>query len=301
MGEKFSLVLGNDQRSERMVLYDLNRIPEDGTLEAGEIWSFPSGHAAGMKYRENTPFGDVLVTSGSISYMVSYSSGEILWSTDQPGNNTHSVEILPSGNLVLANSTGNDIRLFYTSALLQGDKETAATYVSYPFGCTHGVLYDPVYECLWVIGEWDLAAYRIVGEGTAQTIEPIEGKKWSLQEFGNAGHDLAPDLTDSRYLFCTPREGVLRFDKETGTFRRLFPDEILPPFKSFTQAPDGTFVVTVPNHGKGRVWENWRKAGWCTDRICILQKSSDGTAVFREYPADEAAFYKSRAFYGRYL
>ncbi len=299
------LVVGNDQLQERMVIYDLSRIPEGGMLEQGEVQSFPSGHAAGMKYRENTVFGDVFLTAGSISSMISYPSGEVLWSTDQPGSNTHSVELLPGGNIVLANSTGNDIRLFHTSALLQGDRETAATFDVYPFGCTHGVLYDPVYECLWVIGEWDLAAYRIVGEGVSQTLEPIEGKKWSLAEYGNSGHDLSPDLTDSRYLFCTPARGVLRFDKETGTFDRSFSDGTSLQsysFKSFTQTSDGTFVFTAPPcEGRRKLYEGWWKAPWCTDFIGTVRRLPDGGFEEKRYFADHSAYYKSRAFCGRYL
>ncbi len=305
MGNKSFLVIGNDQMAEHMTVYDLGKIPEDGSLEDGAVWSFPSGHSAGVKYRENTVFGDVMLFGGSRSYMVSYPSGEILWFTDCSGNNTHSVEILPGGNLVFANSTGNDLRLFRTSALLTGDKETAATYTSYPFGCTHGVLYDPVYECLWVIGEWDLAAYRIVGQGTEQTMEPIEGKSYSLKPFGNAGHDLSPDLLDSRYLYCTPASGVLRFDKETGAFDTSFADGTplqSYSFKSFTQFPDGTYVYTAPYcNGRRRMLEDWWKGSWCTDFIGVLRHLPDGSRQETRYFADVAAFYKCRALCGRYL
>ena len=305
MSDFNNFIIGNDQMTERMVVYDLNRISPEDALEKAEVFAFPSGHAAGMKFRENTVFGDVLLVAGGRGYMVSYPSGEILWSTDQTGNNTHSVEILPNGNLVFANSTGNDIRLFYTSALLHGDTEKAATYVSVPFGCTHGVLYDPVYECLWVIGEWELAAYRIVGEGTEQTVEPIEGKRYSLAPYRNAGHDLAPDLMDSRYLYCTPAHGVLRFDKQTGLFDSSFASETLLQsysYKSFTQAADGSYVYTTPYcEGRKNMFEGWRKGSWCTDFIGVLRILPDGSCSESRYFAESSAFYKSRAFCGRYL
>jgi len=305
MDKSCSLVLGNDQMTGRMIVYDLNKIPENGALEDGEIWSFPSGHAAGVKLRENTVFGDVLLIGGSVGYMVSYPSGEVLWSTNDPGNNTHSVEILPGGNLLLANSTGNDIRLFFTSALLTGDKEKAATYVSYPFRCTHGLLYDPVYECLWVIGEWELAAYRIVGEGVDQRIEPMEGKTYSLEPFGNAGHDLSPDLFDSRYLYCTPARGALRFDKETGTFDQSFSEGTrlqTYSYRSFTQMPDGSFVYTSSSpEGRRNQFEGWWKGSWCTDYIGVVRPQPDGSRKEFRYYSDKLAFYKARAFCGRYL
>jgi len=299
------LILGNDQRGERVTVYDVSRIPENGFLEHGEIASFPSDQAAGVKYRENTVFGNVLLIGGTFGYILSYPSGKILWSTHQSGRNTHSVEILPGGNIVFANSSGNDIRLFYTSSLLSDNGDLSETYVSYPFESAHGLLYDPVYECLWVIGRGTLAAYRILGCGSSQTLEPRDGWRWSLAEFGNGGHDLSPDLLDSRYLYCTPAKGVLRFDKETGTFDRSFADGTplqSYSYKSFTQMPDGSFVYTTPYaEGRRNKFEGWWKASWCTDFIGVLRPLPDGGREEARYFAEEAAFYKARAFCGRYL
>ena len=296
-----TFILGNDQWGEQAAVYDLDLLQEGDPLEKGEIWTFPCGHFAGLKYRESTPFGNVILTGGTVSYMVAYPSKEVLWSTDQSGNNTHSVEILPSGNIVLANSSGNDIRLFRTSALLTGDTETAKTFVSYPFFCTHGVLWDPVYQCLWVYGDHDLAAWRVVGEGVDERLEPIEGKQYSLLEFGNSGHDIWPDLTDSRYLYCTPRAGVLRFNKETGEFEECFLQE-KGHYKAFSQNADQSFFfANSDKHYRQRDLTGWWKEDWCVDHVGILRFSEDGTAEETRIYAEQAAFYKVRAFYGKYL
>ena len=45
------LVIWNDQMTERMVVYDLSAFEEGDVLEDVEVWSVPSGHAAGVKYR----------------------------------------------------------------------------------------------------------------------------------------------------------------------------------------------------------------------------------------------------------
>ena len=302
MDRKKTLILGNDQWNGQVSVYDLGLLRDGDSLEKGEIWSFPCGHYAGLKYRENTPFGDVILTGGTMSYMVSYPSKEVLWSTDQSGNNTHSVEILPSGNIVLANSTGNDLRLFRTSALLAKDRETARTYTSYPFFCTHGVLWDPVYQCLWVYGDNDLAAWRVVGEGVDERLEPIEGKIYSLAAFGNAGHDLVPDPADPRYLYCTPRNGVLRFNKETGTFESHLLRE-MGHFKAFFPAEDGSYFLFANNDKSKhrRDLSSWWKGDWCVDHVGILRFSEDGTVLETRIYAEKAAFYKVRSFYGRYL
>lgn len=298
------LVVGIDQLTEEMEIFDLSLLKDGEDLQTAKVLSFRAGHAAGVKYRKDTVFGDVLITAGTVSYLYSYPSGEVLWSTDKSGNNSHSVEILPSGNILIANSTGNDVRLFYTSALLTGDAETEQTFVSYPYGCTHGLLYDPVYECLWVYGEWGLEAWRVVGDGLDQRLEPIEGKKWSIQDYNNSGHDVAPDRTDSRYLFCTPNSGVLRFDKETGTFDRTFSNEAgltENHLRCFAQTPDGICFYTESNLGKGRSWEGWWKASWLTDRITMVRPLPEGGYEKVEYPSDRAAFYKCRDLTGTYL
>lgn len=294
------LLLGNDQFSERVVVYDLQLLQKDDPLEKGEIWSFPCGHFAGMKHREDTPFGDVILTGGSVSYMVAYPSKEVLWSTDQSGKNTHSVEILPSGNIVLANSDGNDVRLFRTSALLAGDAERAKTYTSFPFFCTHGVLWDPACECLWVLGDRHLSAWRVAGEGVDERLEPIEGRSISLAPYGDGGHDLMPDLTDSRYLYCSIRDGILRVNKQTLSVEHLL--QGTGHYKAFAQMEDGSFCFIHPGKEfRRRDLSEWWKQSWCADNVGLLHFAQDGTPVVERIYAQTAAFYKVRSFYGKYL
>lgn len=297
-----NLLLGNDQLNERVTLYDLDKISDSGILEEGLVWEIPSGHVAGLKYRENTVFGDVILIGGDrFSAIVSYPSGEILWSTDQAGNNVHSVEILPGGNIVFASSFGHDIRMFFTSALKDGDRESAAKFLSFPFFCGHGLLWDPTYECLWSVGDRDIASWRLVGEGVDQRLEQI--KNYPLAEIGNCGHDLAPDMTDPRYFFFTPARGAYRFDKETGTMERYLPDvELFWRYhhKSFCQYPDGTLFFTSSLKRDTCPWKDWWKAGWCADTVYSLKVLPDGTVEEKRYYADNAAFYKVRSFCGRY-
>lgn len=156
-----------DQLTERVTLYDTERM-QGTALDSGEIWSFPAGHTAGLKYREETVFGDLVLIAGSVCRMVSYPSGETVWETSQGGKNSHSIEILPSGNLIIANSDGNHLRFFTTSALKTGGE---ITFREYPLTDAHGVLYDPKYRLLWALGKEELAAFRILGESTAETLE----------------------------------------------------------------------------------------------------------------------------------
>ena len=59
------LILATDQFQERAVVYDLARYEEGKTLDDLEVWSLPIGHAAGLKFRENTVFGDVIIVGAA--------------------------------------------------------------------------------------------------------------------------------------------------------------------------------------------------------------------------------------------
>lgn len=300
-------LLGNDQMSETVILYDLDallNLPDGDVLDQAAVRAFPSGHVADVRRRENTVFGDVLLIGGDTTSLYSFEGGTLLWSTSNAGNNTHAAEILPSGNIVTVNSTGNDIRLFRTSALLRGDVETAATYVSYPFYCTHGVLWDPAYDCLWVLGGSELAAYRLVGEGVDQILEEIPERRYALQDFGTSdGHDLAPDLSDPRYLLITVAKYACRFDKEAETTVLSLPDDGLIPsihLKSLSMDEDGSLIYTFANHGIGRSWQNHWMASWLTDTIHVVLRNADGSATLRKFSSATAGFYKCRSCYGKY-
>lgn len=286
-----------DQRTERITVYNGDRAMASGNLDEAEEWSFPAGHTAGLKYREKTVFGDVLLIAGVDSRIVTYPGGETLWQTREAGNNYHSVEILPSGNLLLADSCGL-IRLFSTAALLQGGAVTCTDYALYG---AHGVLWDPAYGCLWGLGNDELVRYRVQGEGASETLT-VEAS-YSLSGPLVGGHDLAADLTDLRYLYLTCNMGVVRFDKEAGVFQPEFPHhEAFPSsyMKGIGNTPEGTFFFCFVNGGKGRVWENWRKAEWLTDRICCAVPDGAGGLSVRELISEQGAFYKCRTFYGDY-
>ncbi len=301
--EPSDMVMAHDQMGERLVIYNAGAYGEGKTLDDLEVWSVPTGHAAGLKYREDTVFGDVIAVAGAHSAIYAYPSGEKLWGTDNPGDNPHSVELLPSGNLVIASSTGNTLRLFSTSAVLNGKMGKANLYTDYTLTDAHGVLWDPEREVLWALGSHELKAYRIGGSGLRETLEEIPEMIYPLPEGKYWGHDLSPDYTDTRYLYITVGACVLRFDKETGSFSEEFPHaEVLnrANVKGFSNNPAGCFFASGETGGAGTTWVDWWKASWCTDSIYYAY--ADETEGFRvvKLTSSESAFYKIRAFCGRY-
>lgn len=296
-------ILANDQFRSEITVFDLARVGDSGVLEEGKILSFPTRLVSGMQFRSRTVFGDVLLVCGQGVQILSYPSGRVIFDLASCGRNTHAVELLPGGNLVVANSTGCDFRLYNTSSLLH-EGVGCEEYRSYPCLRPHGVLWDPVYERLWVLGAESLAAYRTVGEGTDQYLEPIEGSERSLAEFENGGHDLSPHCSDSRYLYCTPRSGALAFDKETGLFSRPYPLQAgisACHCKAFSQFSDGSFLYVSPSLRDNPAFQGWKNAAWCTDRVLRLWVNSDGSVTEREYRSLSGAFYKVRVLNGAYL
>ncbi|MBO5221213.1 MAG: hypothetical protein J6C26_02755 [Clostridia bacterium] len=299
-----NLVIANDQIKERAVIYDLDAYEEGDTLDDLEVWSVPTGHAAGVKYREDTVFGDVVIVAGSqTSAIYKYPSKEVVWSTSNPGNNPHSIEILPSGNIVIANSTGNCLRVFSASAILDGNKGVAQKFTDYTLKGAHGVLWDPEYEVLWALGGYELAAYAISGTGTGEKLSKVGGMGCDISKLGY-GHDLQPDYTDTRYLYFTAGNAY-RFDKEenkAGSFPQASTMQ-QKEIKGFSNNPNGNVFTTGPLGGAGKFFANSSKESWLTDTIYFFTKKvvKDRVVVTKnEFVSESSAFYKVRAFYGQY-
>ena len=301
-----NLVMAHDQMGERLVIYDLDAYTQSEnpnmSLDDLEVWSIPTGHAAGLKYREGSGFGDVIVVAGNHSAIYAYPSGEELWGTDIPGDNPHSVELLPSGNLVIASSTGSTLRLFYTSQILEGRVGSASRYTDYTLAGAHGVLWDPTYQVLWAVGDYDLKAYRLEGEGKREALVEIPEMSIALPADRIWGHDLSPDYTDTRYLYITSSR-VMRFDKETLTLEDSFPISDQPNrsgVKGFSNNPNGHFFITGETGGAGTTWPDWWKASWCTDGIYYVYTDGEGNSQWVKLTSTVSAFYKIRSFCGQY-
>lgn len=299
-----NLIIANDQIKLRVVVYDLDQYQEGDVLEDLEVWSYPTpdGITAGVKYREDTVFGDVVLTAGGHNAIVEYPSGKEIWTTNQSGNNTHSVEILPSGNVVYANSTGGTLRLFSTCELLAGNTGKANRYKEYELLGAHGVLWDPEYNVLWALGDEELAAYSVVGSGTDEKLVKVSGMGTRAL---HGGHDLTPDYLNSRYLYFTT-EKIYRFDKETNEVLPSFPYAsafTVPNVKGFCHSPNDKFICTGVLGGEGKFFEGDWKESWLTDTLIFYykqEKRGKVSMVSRELVSLESAFYKVRTFCGRY-
>ena len=305
-----NLFLAGDQYNQDVLIYNLDKLEPGDDLDDAVVWSHHVGisHIAGLKYREDTVFGDViLVAAGATkgkAQMISYPEGKVLWSTDQAGNNPHCIEILPSGNIVVASSTGGTLRLFKTAALLENDTKTAATYTDTALYSAHGVLYDPKYQVLWGLGNNTLEAYEIGGSGAKEMLVRNDDMIFQLPTVVQGGHAIAADLVDPDGLFVSVNEGAFRFNKETMTFEKTYEGYTKvnrKTVKGLAHNQNGNFCLAVPNGGKGTAWEKMGYGGWCTDTLTFCFYKTKNMFYAQQYTSSKgSAFYKVIAFNGTY-
>lgn len=297
-----NMLMAHDQLGERLVIYDLDAYEDGKTLDDLEAFDIKVGHAAGLKYREDTVLGNVLLVAGTRTEIYSYPTGKRLWYTKTPGANPHSIEMLPSGNIVVASSSDGILRFFRTSALVDKNRDVAKTYSDYKLEDAHGVLWDPEYGLLWALGSHELRAYKVKGEGSREKLEKVDQMSIMLPEGKYWGHDLSPDYTDTRYLYITVGSCVMRFDKEDQSLSEEFPNsDILnrSNVKGFSNNPSGNFFATGETGGEGCEWKDWEKASWCTNTIYYYRANGETLETIK-LMTEKSAFYKARAFCGLY-
>ncbi len=292
-------VMACDQKNKRIVIYDFNKYTQTSSLDSMEVRVLNVGHTTDVKYREGTVFGDVLVIMGDAasanSGIYDYASGKALWTTKNPGDNPHSIEILPSGNIVIASTSDNRIRLFKTSALQSNNKTTANQYTDYTLEDAHGVLWDPTYKVLWALGRYELRAYAIQGSGTNEKLVEVTQMRINLPEGHRGGHDLSPDYTNTRYLYITVGEFALKIDKKERTiiadyeYYKLMNAQNI---KGFSNNPYGNFFIT------GEIGTT-SFASWCTNYIYFCRYNGS-TYEKIKLTSSNSAFYKARSFCGTY-
>ncbi|MCP4639182.1 MAG: hypothetical protein GY851_02045 [bacterium] len=184
------------------------------------------------------------------------------------GDNTHSIELLPDGNLVSASSTGSYLRVFCTDPVI-GNPPDDVKYSDVKLENAHGVVWDHKLQRLWAVGVHDLVRYRYNDDRHNPVL--TEDAQFKLPDAG--GHDLFP-VPGSRKLFITTW-GAWVFDTETERFAAFEPLRT-GMVKSISQREPGGPVITM------KATESW----W-SDTIRFMNEDRTKTL-------DKARFYKAR-------
>lgn len=234
-GDSYPIAV-TDQKKLALVAYDLAKggLGEDNVLErfaAGE-----SG-AADLRTREWQGRRLVLSAGGHDARVYDAESGRMIWSYF--GDliwNAHAMELLPCGVLAVAGSTGGNLVFFD----LVNDQ---ATPVRLAFADAHGVMWDPIHECLWVIGGAAMKAYRVTKADGKITAE--ETRALTIPDRG--AHDLQPIYGKPGSYWVTTASSVFRFDSNTEQFEAVPASSGLgqKAVKGIGSFADGCVVQTI--------------------------------------------------------
>jgi hypothetical protein len=174
------------------------------------------------------------------------------------GGNTHSIELLPDGNIVSASSHGNKLTVFRVDTLHFPKVNWTQVYV--PFG--HNVVWDKKRMVFWSAGLNTMRryAYNFKKDGPGLALLDTFLYKPSHDQ----AHDLFP-VWNKDALYLTDTKNVYIFDIEKNTVKPLR-DTAIKNVKAISSGPgDYPTIITVP------------KESWWTDEI----KTLDGETVFR--------------------
>ncbi len=236
----------------------------------------------------------VLFTSarGSVG-MAAYPGGECLWE-DMVGVCPHAIELLPSGDVVVAASGGGEGEKGRVHYLQLQDDGSYAMTTEHPLYGAHGVVWDPTLNILWASGTDDVIAFAPeTDEEGRRTILPIEGRGTKIP--CSYGHDLMQDLSNPDILWVSPSPVVFQFRKSENRLLTEFPgSDVIHPLlraKGIASFPDGVVVWVAYGHHTSSEHPQSFSALWPRE---------DGTFKMVTYTDDNAGWNKVRIFTDRY-
>ncbi|MBB4885259.1 hypothetical protein FHS38_001287 [Streptomyces netropsis] len=227
-------------------------------LRPGSSWTNPSE----VKLREMDGRRYLLTTaSGGLAAVVRYPEGTAYWAADTGSGNAHSIELLPDGNVAVAASKGEYVRLYAAS------RSTRATeYTQVALAGAHGVHWDPRNELLWALGDRELVALAVGGTADYPALTVVHRRALPTR----GGHDLAPVLASPGRLWVTTSSAVYQYATSERQFVS-YPLQSRVSGRSVKSVGDdpvtGQVLVARPEAGNPCVW--------CTSTLTLYQP--DGT------------------------
>jgi hypothetical protein len=191
------------------------------------------------------------------------------------GSYPHAVELLPNGNLAVAASHGDWVKVYSTTG--------SGAVATYSLPGAHGVVWDSKLWRLWVVGDTKITALIIGGTRGAPTVTEDAARAKTIP--GN-GHDLSRFEGDDNKLWVTNSGSVYIFDKTTKTLTNAPGAAYRSAVKAVSNnnAASGYMIVeTKPNTSTCTL------NTWCTPTVDFYNAS--GTLLGTRTRTN-AAFYK---------
>jgi len=251
-------VATTEQTKNKVLVFPKNKAFSDANVH----WSFSPGGGAwsnlsDVKIRETAAQGWIalMAASGGKAGIVNIGSekntelNDVAWSAT-PGGNPHAIERVPGNGSVIVASSDGKLTLYAPSSVGSLGSLAKVQTVDYPGA--HGVLWDPTYELLWVVGKNRFSHYAVMGSKRNTRLK--YAAHFSLGS-GNLGHDLQPDYTNHQKMLITSTKGVYELLTDGGSFRtRKISSE--SRVKSYVKHSSGEVVSIHDDNTQPRDWAN---------------------------------------------
>ncbi len=172
------------------------------------------------------------------------------------GGNTHSIELLPDGNIVSASSTGNLMRMFVYDASKFPDQLLYKDYYLYD---GHNLVWDTARKLLYSASNDQLFSYRYHAADTALVLVDS-----AAMPDGHA-HDLYWEYK-KKFLWLSSGTAVFRVYVPSGKTERVNAP-VVSNIKSVSSGPPGYPVIVIKP-----------KERWWTDEVTDIY----GKTVFKQ-------------------
>lgn len=183
------------------------------------------------------------------------------------GGNTHSVALLPDGNIVSASSTGNQLSIFVTTAQAEPEKTVRKDF---PLHDGHNLVWDSRKNWLFTVSGNQWITYRYNNEKTNPVLTAID----SVSVPDNGAHDLYK-MFKKDSLWLSTHAAIFAIYMNNKKIRRVntrFGENI----KSISSGPKGYPTIIIQPKEK-----------WWTDEVLDLA----GNPIFRQ---EGLRIYKAR-------
>ncbi|MCB0685881.1 MAG: hypothetical protein KDC53_05135 [Saprospiraceae bacterium] len=239
--------LGADQSMDQIILFSVSKDIESKISQEAN-WTFnPDFRPTDAKRHDLGSQTNILVASHGAIYKVPYErKDKIFWAETYPS--CHSVELLPDGNMISANSNDHQLTLHY-NALADGDlRMKFSDSVDFPFETAHAVVYDRTRNCIWALGSvLGKFTYHVGQHPTLQLIDTFP-----LPLCHTNGHDLYPHPNGN--LLMTTHEGVLEMTIGNFAYPQILSE--LKDVKSVVADHHHNIFITDPSDIAG--YETWQ-------------------------------------------
>lgn len=152
----------------------------------------------------------LMTASGGAVALIRISDSKLMFYANC-GQNPHSAEILPDGNIVTAESRSGEINTFVVDTIkVLGNKSNTIK-----LGNAHNVVWDKKREFLYATGtikDGVTALFRLQYNGERNNPKLIGQKRIYTFEKESGGHDLFPVYGEENKLWFTAASAVYQFD-----------------------------------------------------------------------------------------